>query len=111
MPTYIVGDIHITDPTADQAHVAPALATIARFGGVVIADAGSRVDLLKANRCRNNLHHRISERRCGAAMVSVRRLKEALNVRLSASHGRVFLIEGSQISTSVPVAGLDPGKD
>jgi uncharacterized protein (DUF1330 family) len=47
MPTYIVGDIHITDPTAYQAHVAPALATIARFGGLVIAGAGSRVDLLE----------------------------------------------------------------
>jgi uncharacterized protein (DUF1330 family) len=37
MPTYIVGDIHISDPAAYQAHVPRALATIARFGGRVIA--------------------------------------------------------------------------
>ena len=37
MPTYIVGDIHITDPAAYQAHVPRALATIARFGGRVFA--------------------------------------------------------------------------
>jgi uncharacterized protein (DUF1330 family) len=37
--------------------------------------------------------------------------QEALKVRLSASHGRVFLIAGTQISSAVPVAGLDAGKD
>ena len=36
--------------------------------------------------------------------------QEALKVRQSASHGRVFLIEGAEISTALPVAGLDPGK-
>ena len=36
--------------------------------------------------------------------------QEALKVRRSASHGRVLLIEGTEISTAVPVAGLDAGK-
>jgi uncharacterized protein (DUF1330 family) len=49
MPTYIVGDIHITDPAAYQAHVPRALATIARFGGRVIAGGDSRVDLLEGD--------------------------------------------------------------
>jgi uncharacterized protein (DUF1330 family) len=37
MPSYIVGEIHITDPAAYEAHVPRALATIARFGGRVVA--------------------------------------------------------------------------
>jgi len=36
--------------------------------------------------------------------------QEVLKVRLCTSHGRVFLIEGSEISTAVPVAGLDGRK-
>ena len=48
MPTYIVGDIHITDTTAYQAHVPRALATIARFGGRVVA-GGGRVDVLEGD--------------------------------------------------------------
>jgi hypothetical protein len=34
-----------------------------------------------------------------------------LKVRLSSSRGRVFLIEGNEISSAVPVAGLDAGKN
>jgi len=33
-----------------------------------------------------------------------------LKLRQSAAHGRVFLIEGSEISAAPPVAGLDAGK-
>jgi uncharacterized protein (DUF1330 family) len=49
MPTYIVGDIGITDPATYQTHVPRALATIARFGGRVIAGGGGRVDLLEGD--------------------------------------------------------------
>jgi uncharacterized protein (DUF1330 family) len=48
MPTYVVGDIHITDSAAFQAHVPRALATIARWGGRVIA-GGGRIDLLEGD--------------------------------------------------------------
>src|SRR5260370_40794163 len=34
--------------------------------------------------------------------------QEALKVRLSTSHGRVFLIEGTEISTAVSVAHFGP---
>lgn len=46
MPTYGVGDIHITDPAFFQTHVPRALATIARFGSRVIA-GGGKIDLLE----------------------------------------------------------------
>jgi len=44
MPTYIVGDIHISDHASYQAHLPRALATIARFGGRVVA-GGGKIDL------------------------------------------------------------------
>jgi uncharacterized protein (DUF1330 family) len=112
LPTYIVGDIHITDPAAYQAHVPRALATIARFDGRVIAGAGSRVDLLEGEPMPEQIFI-IEFPNADAARRWYQSddYREALNVRLSASHGRVFLIEGSQISTSVAAAGLDPGKD
>jgi uncharacterized protein (DUF1330 family) len=111
MSTYVVGDIHITDPAAYQAHVPRALATIARFGGRVIAGGGSRVDLLEGDPMPERIF--IIEFPSAAA---ARRWyqsddhQEALQVRLSASQGRVFLIEGNEISTADPVAGLDAGK-
>jgi len=36
--------------------------------------------------------------------------QEALKARLSASHGRVLLLEGNEVSTVAPVAGMDVGK-
>ena len=51
MPTYVVGDIHITDSAAFQTHVPSALATIARFGGRVIAGGGRIDEGWKFDRC------------------------------------------------------------
>ena len=111
MPTYIIGDIHITDPAAYQAHVPRALATIARFGGRVIAGAGSRVDLLEGEPMPEHIFI-IEFPNADAARRWYQSddYKEALKVRLSASHGRVLLIEGTEISTAVPLPGLDAGK-
>ena len=108
MPTYIVGDIHITNPAAYRAHVPRALATIARFGGRVIAGGGSRVDLLEDV----PMPERIFIVEFPTADAARRwyhspDYQEALKVRRSASRGRVFLIEGTEISTAIPVAGLD----
>ena len=71
MPTYIVGDIHISDHASYQAHLPRALATIARFGGRVVA-GGGKIDLLEGDPMPERLYHRISHRRCGPTMVSVR---------------------------------------
>ena len=105
MPTYIVGDIHITDTAAYQAHVPRALATIARFGGRVVA-GGCRVDVLEGD----PMPERIFIIEFPTADVARRCYRsedyqEALKARLSASHGRVLLIEGNEVSTEVPVAG------
>jgi uncharacterized protein (DUF1330 family) len=104
MPSYIVGEIHITDPAAYEAHVPRALATIARFGGRVVAGGGSRIDLLEGD----PLPERIFIIEFPTAETARRwyqsqDYQEALKVRLSTSHGRVFLIEGTEVSKTAPV--------
>jgi uncharacterized protein (DUF1330 family) len=111
MPTYIVGDIHITDPLTYQAHVPRALATIARFGGRVIAGGGSRVDLLEGDPSPEWIFIiEFPTADAARGWYQSDEYKEALKVRQSASHGRVLLIEGTEISTAVPVPGLDARK-
>jgi uncharacterized protein (DUF1330 family) len=111
MPSYFVGDIQITDPAAFQAHVPRALATIARFGGRVIA-GGGKIDLLEGGPMPERIFI-IEFPNAAAARRWYRSddYQDALEARLSSSHGRVFLIEGNEISTAVPVRDLDPGKD
>jgi uncharacterized protein (DUF1330 family) len=109
MPTYVVGDIQITDPAAFQTHVPRALATIARFGGRVIA-GGGKIDLLEGG----PMPERIFIVEFASADAARRwywsdEYQAVLKIRQFAAHGRVFLIEGSEISTAVPVAGLASG--
>ena len=110
MATYVVGDIQITDPAAYQTHVPRALATIARFGGRVIA-GGGKVDLLEGGPMPERIFI-IEFPTADAARnwYCSDEYQAALKVRLSAAHGRVLLIEGSEISAAAPVSGLDAGK-
>jgi uncharacterized protein (DUF1330 family) len=107
MATYIVGDIHITDPVAYQEHVPQALATITRFGGRVIA-GGGKIDLLEGGPTPERIFI-IEFQNADAARRWYRSdgYQAALRTRLSSSDGRVFLIEGNEISAAVPVTHLD----
>lgn len=107
MPSFLVGDITITDPVAYQAHVPRALATIARFGGRVIAGGGN-VHLLEGGPLPERMFI-VEFPNADAALRWYRSddYQEALKTRMSASHGRVLLIEGAEISTAVPLGGLD----
>ena len=111
MPTYVVGDIHISDPVAYHAHVPRALATIARFGGRVVA-GGGKIDLLEGGPMPERIFI-IEFPSADAARGWYRSddYQAALQTRLSASHGRVFLIEGSEISAAGSVLGLDAAKE
>jgi len=106
MPSFVVGDIKITDPVIYREHVPRALATIARFGGRVIA-GGGKVDLLEGGPMPERIF--IVEFPTADAARNWYRSDEyqaALKVRQSAAQGRIFLIEGSEISPVPPVAGL-----
>lgn len=102
MPTYVVGDIHITDPVAYQAHVPQALATIARFGGRVIA-GGGKIDLLEGGPMPERIFIiEFPTADAARGWYESQDYQSALNTRRSGSQGRVFLIEGAEISTVVP---------
>jgi uncharacterized protein (DUF1330 family) len=109
MPTYVVGDVHITDLVAYQEHVPRALATIARFGGRVIA-GGGKIDLLEGGPMPERIFI-IEFPNADAARGWYRSddYQAALKTRLSSSDGRVFLIEGNEISAAVRVTGFDTG--
>jgi len=109
MATYVVGDIQITDPAAFQTHVPRALATIARFGGRIIA-GGGKVDLLEGGPMPERIFIiEFPTADAARGWYSSDEYQAALKVRQSAAHGRVFLIEGAEISAAAPVAGLDAG--
>ena len=111
MPTYVVGDINVTDPLTYQAHVPQALATIARFGGRVIA-GGGKIDLLEGGPMPERIF--IIEFPTADAARQWYRSEEyqaALSARLSASQGRVFLIEGAEISTVIPASSSTGEKE
>jgi len=110
MPTYVVGDIHVTDPAAFHTHVPRALATIARFGGRIIA-GGGKIDLLEGGPMPERIFI-IAFPNAEAARRWYRSddYEAALKIRLSASHGRVFLIEGTEISAAVTGSGLAAGR-
>jgi uncharacterized protein (DUF1330 family) len=109
MPSFVVGDIEITDPVAYETHVPRALATIARFGGRVIA-GGGKIHLLEGDPFPKRIFI-IEFPNADAALGWYRsdEYQAALKVRMSASHGRVFLIEGAEISTAVPPGGAGSG--
>jgi uncharacterized protein (DUF1330 family) len=110
MPSFIVGDIKITDPVAYQTHVPRALATIARFGGRVIA-GGGKIDLLEGGPMPERIFIiEFPTTEAARRWYQSDEYQAALNTRMSAAHGRVFLIEGAEISTAVPVGGLNNGK-
>jgi uncharacterized protein (DUF1330 family) len=111
MPTYIVGDIRISDPASYQGHLPRALAAIARFGGRVVA-GGGKIDLLEGDPVPERIFIiEFPTTDAARRWYQSNDYQEALKVRLSASAGRVFLIEGNEISSAGPVAGLDAGKN
>jgi uncharacterized protein (DUF1330 family) len=94
VPAYVVGDIHITDPVAFRAHVPIALATVARHGGRVVA-GGDKLELLDGGPMPERLIIiEFPDIETARRWYRSDEYQAALKVRLSTSHGRVFLIEG-----------------
>ena len=109
MPAYVVADIHITDPVAFRAHVPVALATVARHGGRVVA-GGNKLELLDGGPMPERLIIiEFPDIETARRWYRSDEYQAALKIRMSASHGRLLLIEGAEISTAVAIASPDAG--
>ena len=98
MSAYIVAEIQITDPVAYQTHVPIALATVARFGGRIIA-GGGKIELLDGGPMPNRIVViEFPDAETARRWYRSDDYQAALKVRLSTSQGRVFLIEGVEPS-------------
>jgi len=106
MPAYVVADIHITNPDGYRAHVPVALATIARFGGHVIA-GGGRLELLDGGPPPERVVIiEFPDARTARRWYQSDEHQAALKVRLATSHGRVILIDG--VEPALGPARLQP---
>jgi uncharacterized protein (DUF1330 family) len=98
MSVYVVGDIHITDAATYRAHVPTALATIARFGGHIIAGE-SRIELLEGEPVPERIMIiEFPDAETARRWYRSDEYQAAVKVRLASSHGRVFLIDGVEPS-------------
>lgn len=102
MPAYVVGDIRITDPVAYRTHVPIALATVARFGGHIIA-GGGKLELLDGGPMPERfVIIEFPDAETARRWYRSDDYQAALKVRLAASLGRVILIDG--VEPSLPPA-------
>ena len=102
MPAYVVGDIHITDPERYKAQVPTALATVARFGGHVIA-GGGKLELLDGGPMPERIVIiEFPDAETARRWYRSEDYQAALKVRLATSDGRVFLIDGVEPSLRPP---------
>ena len=95
MPAYVLGDIHVTDPAQFDTYRTPAGASIAQYGGRMLA-AGGNAELLDGWPV-PELSIIIEFPDVAAARRWYRSPEyqgTALPIRLRSSQGRVFLIEG-----------------
>jgi uncharacterized protein (DUF1330 family) len=107
MPAYVVGDIYITDPDRYRAHVPAALATVARYGGHVIA-GGGKLELLDGEPMPERIVIiEFPDAQTARRWYRSEEYQAALKVRLANSYGRMFLIDGVEPSLRPPLpAGL-----
>jgi uncharacterized protein (DUF1330 family) len=95
MAGYVIADIQVTDPVAYEQYRPLAAASIARFGGRFIV-RGGKVDLLEGE----PLPERIvviefPDLETARRWYRSEEYQSALKIRLAASRGRVFIVEGT----------------
>jgi uncharacterized protein (DUF1330 family) len=95
MVAYVIADIEVTDPAAYETYRPLAGASVAKFGGR-FAVRGGTIDLLEGNPAPTRIV--VIE---FPSLAAARRwydspeYQEALKIRLAASRGRVFIVEGA----------------
>jgi len=95
MPAYFIGEIQITDPTAYDGYRPLAAASIARFGGRFLA-RGGKVDLLEGEpEPERIVVIEFPDKETALRWYRSVEYQTALKIRLAASRGRVFVVEGT----------------
>ncbi len=94
MPAYILGDIHVTDPAQFDTYRAPAGASIAQYGGRLLA-AGGKAELFDGWPVPEfSIIIEFPDAAAARRWYRSPEYQVALPIRLRSSQGRVVLIEG-----------------
>jgi uncharacterized protein (DUF1330 family) len=94
MPAYVLGDIRVTDAATFGTYVHPAGATIAQYGGKVLA-AAAKVELLDGSDAPERVVViEFPDVAAARRWYQSPEYQAALPIRLRSSQGRVFLVEG-----------------
>jgi len=92
---YVIADIQVTDTAAYEPYRPLAAASIARFGGRFIV-RGGKVDLLEGEPEPGRIVViEFPDADTARRWYRSEEYQNALKIRQSASHGRVFLVEGA----------------
>jgi uncharacterized protein (DUF1330 family) len=94
VPAYVLGDIRITDPAQFDTYRAPAGASVAQYGGRLLAAAG-KAELLDGGPAPElSVVIEFPDAAAARRWYQSPEYQAALPIRLRSSQGRVFLIEG-----------------
>jgi uncharacterized protein (DUF1330 family) len=94
VPAYVIGNIRVTDPATYSDYVPPALASIAQYGGMLLAAADSAELLDGGPMPERTVVLEFPDAAAARRWYRSPEYQAALPIRLRSSEGRVFLIEG-----------------
>jgi len=94
MPAYVLGDIRVTDAATFGTYVQPAGASIAKYGGKVLA-AAAKVELLDGSAAPERVVViEFPDAAAARRWYQSPEYQAVLPIRLRSAQGRVFLVEG-----------------
>jgi uncharacterized protein (DUF1330 family) len=95
MAAYLIADIQVTDPASYDGYRPLAAASVARFGGRFVVRGGN-IDLLEGGpEPERIVVIEFPDADTARRWYQSDEYQKALKIRQSASHGRVFLVEGA----------------
>jgi uncharacterized protein (DUF1330 family) len=103
MPAYIIGEIEITDPETYKRYTARTPDVIAKHGGRFVVRGGNG-EALEGASPRRVVVIEFPDRATAKRFYESPAYQEILKIRLSASNGRLFLVDG--VDSPTPPAGL-----
>ena len=103
MPAYIIGEIEITDPEAYKRYTAQTPGVIARHGGRFIVRGGNG-EAVEGAAPKRVVVIEFPDRATAKRFYQSPEYQEILKIRLSASQGRLFLVDG--VDSPNPPSGV-----